>query len=185
MKITTQWALGILMAVSLVGLVFAQDYPKFKPSPRPKATTTPSASTPTPDAATPAPAATPDKPKGPLKMITTDGKNKDSPIKVLEMNYYDSGYGKYNSEVRVSCKIQNAGSNPLKKVTLKLQIVNGDKQVVQEWKKPIGEMKPNAVETYNPGVWYNTLGVLLQGRVTVEHEEVDKDAGKDKAKGGK
>lgn len=181
MKTSARWALFILMAASLVGTVFAQNYPKFKPSPRPKATSTPAAETPTP-AATPEASATPARPTGPLKMIVSDGKNKDSPIKVLDMQYYDSGYGKYNSEVRVSCKIQNAGSKPLKKVTLKLQIVNGDKQVVQEWKKAIGDMKPNQVESYNPGVWYNTLGVILQGRVQVEHEEVPKDAPSDKSK---
>lgn len=175
MSTSAKWALGLLMVVSLSGLVFAQNYPKFKPSPRPKATSTP-AETPTP-AATPDAAPTPAKQTGPLKMITTDGKNKDSPIKVLDLQYYDSGYGKYNSEVRVSCKIQNAGPKPLKKVTLKLQIINGDKQVVQEWKKAIGDMKPNQVESYNPGVWYNTLGVILQGRVQVEHEEVPKDDG--------
>ncbi len=178
MKTSAQWALGLLLAVVMASTGFAQNYPKFKPSPRPPKTTATPAETPTPTE-TPEAAPTPARPTGPLKMITTDGKNKDSPIKVLDLQYYDSGYGKYNSEVRVSCKIQNASSKPLKKVTLKLQIINGDKQVVQEWKKPLGEMKPNQVESYNPGVWYNTLGVLLQGRVQVEHEEQPKDSPKD------
>ena len=184
MKNSLHWAVGVLLAVSLAGLVAAQDYPQ-APKPTPKATKTPAASTPTPDA-TPDATATPGttQPQGPLKMIKTDGKNKESPIKVTALNYYDSGYGKYNAEVRVSCSIQNAGKDELKKVTLKLQIINGDKLVIQEWKQPIGVMKPNQVYNYNPGVWYNSQGIMLQGKVEVEHEEVPKKDDKAKAKGG-
>lgn len=171
-------ALSGLLTLNLLACAQAQDYPRYKPKPKPSPT---AKATPSPEASPAAtPAATPKAPTGPLKMIKTDGKNKDSPIKVTDLQYYDSGFGsKYNSEVRVSCAIQNTDKKAeLKKVTLYLQIIDGAKQVIHEWKQPVGNMKPGQVYKYNPGVWYNSLGTNLNAQVMVEHEEVPKeDAG--------
>lgn len=153
----------------------AQNYPTHKYTPKPKATPT-AKETPQAPEASPTPTK-PDKPTGPLKMIKTDGKNnKDSPIKVLELNYYDAGFGaKFNTEVRTSCKIENSSkTDELKRVTLILQVVNGDEQSMQEWKQAVGNLKPGAPYTFSAPVWYNSMGIPLHAKVIVEHEEVPK-----------
>jgi len=118
-------------------------------------------------------------------MITTDGTNKLSPIRVTELNYYDEGYGsRFNSEVRISGAVQNTSKTAeLKKVTVKLQVVDLDNQVIQEWKQAPGVLKPGQTYRMNPNVWRNSIGTLLKGRIVVDHEEVvEKDAKKDGTK---
>lgn len=204
-------------ALFLSGAVssFAQgNYPQARPRPRSTAAGTPSA-TPNPGGspATGTPSATPQAggtttaspgatmQTGPLKMITTDGTNNKSPIRV-KTNYYDEGYGsKYNSEIRVSGEVQNTGKTELKKVTVRLQIVAsagtntaGDggstpspspaartaaSDIVQEWKENPGTLKPGQTYRMTPTVWRNSLGTMLKARMIVEHEEaVEKDAPK-------
>lgn len=187
MKRFTPMVLIASVALAFGPSVYAQNYPKSQPKPSKSASGNPEDSSAKPSktpkksaspaaSATPEASATPDKPTGPLKMIKTDGRNKESPIKVTELNYYDAGFGaKFNSEIRVSCKIQNTSTtDELKKVTLSLQVVNGSGDVLQQWKQTIGTLKPGQQSNFNPGVWYNTLGIPLQGKVVVEHEEVPK-----------
>ena len=154
----------------------AQDYPTHKYTNKPKTTATPGSSD-KPSATT-----MPDKPTGPLKMIKTEGErpgntsNKDSPIKILELNYYDAGFGaKFNTEVRTSVKIENASrTDDVKKVTMTLEIVNGDGQSLTEWKKSIGTLKSGQPYTFEAPVWYNSLGIPLHSKVVIEHEEIPK-----------
>lgn len=165
--------------------------PKPKPKPSKSASPSPSASptaapttAPTPDAS-----ASPKMPTGPLKMITSDGTEKKSPIKVTELNFYDSGYGsKYNAEMRLSGAVQNTSkSDTLKKVTVKFQVVDSTGKTVQEWKEipPGGELKPGQTYRINPGLARNTLGTLLKGKIVVDHEEVvPKDGGTTPPKDG-
>ena len=158
----------------------AQGYPTHKYTPKPKSTAsaTPKASA----TLTPTPSSTPSESTGPLKMIKTEAdqagpmRNKDSPVKLLEVNYYDAGFGaKFNSEIRTSCKIENSSkTDDIKKVTLWLQVVNGDGQSMQEWKRSVGTLKPGAPYIFEAPVWYNNLGIPLHAKVVVEHEEIPK-----------
>jgi hypothetical protein len=208
---------GILFLGGAVSSYAQGNYPRARPRATSTAAGTPSA-TPNPGGspATGTPSATPGTSggatasptarmqTGPLKMITTDGTNKNSPIRVTELNYYDEGYGsKYNSEVRVSGAVQNTGKTELKKVVVRLQIVpaagdnpgaqagstpspsprprqaNAGGDVLQEWKENPGTLKPGQTYRVSPAVWRNSLGTVLKARMIVEHEEaVEKDAPK-------
>lgn len=205
-------AAGILFVGAAVNAFAQPSYPQAPQRPRtsPTSAGTPSV-TPSPGGASPAapgtssPAA--EMPRGPLKMISTDGSNKQSPIRVTELNYYDEGYGaKYNSEVRVSGAVTNTGKKDLKKVTVRLQIVDTNTggtstrpsgitpspavaarpagsgpDVIQEWKEipPGGILKAGQTYRITPAVWRNSLGTVLRARMLVEHEEVlEKDTPK-------
>lgn len=184
MQKLTHRALAGALFLGIGMVAYAQPgYPTAPKKPKPSASASqspsasPSASATEQPEQTPPPAA----PTGPLKMIQSDGSNKSSPIRVTEMNFYDSGYGtKYNSEMRVSGAVQNSSKTAtLKKVVVRLQIVDSGNppQVVQEWKENPGELKPGQIYRINPGVARNTLGTLLKGRMLVDHEEVvEKDA---------
>lgn len=91
MRRFTRYIAIAAVAASLGPLVYAQNYPHAKPKPKVEKTESASPSkspSPSPSAsASAAPGKTDEKPTGPLKMITTDGKNKDSPIKVVELSY--------------------------------------------------------------------------------------------------
>lgn len=166
---------GSLLVVGALQ-AYGQNYPTAKPKPKPKPSASTSASpSPAPTAGDP----TPKPPLGPLKMISTDGTNKNSPIRVVDLQYYDEGYGsKYNSEVRVSGTIQNTEKTAeLKKVLVRLQIVDGKGDIIQEWKENPGTLKPGQQYRVNPVVWRNSLGTMLKARFMVEHEEVPKKDG--------
>lgn len=205
-KYSIRLVAGILFVGAAVNAFAQPGYPTAPKRPR----TSPSAGTPSvtpsPGSASPAPtgSASPsgaaDYQRGPLKMITTDGTNKESPIRVTDLNYYDSGYGsKYNSEVRVSGAVTNTGKKDLKKVTVRLQIVDTNAggaaqqnpgftpspkpvarpkgsgpDVIQEWKEipPGGELKAGQTYRITPAVWRNSLGTVLRARMIVEHQEV-------------
>lgn len=179
----TQVLVGTIFLAAALQAYAQPNYPTRKPTPKASPTQTTS---PSPNAQPQAePAPTPSKPKGPLKMITTDGTNKQSPIRVTALDFYDEGYGtRYNAEVRVSGSVQNNSKTAeLKKVVVKLQIVDQDNQVIQEWKEIPGTLKPMQSVRIQPPVWRNSLGTLLKARFQVEHEEVDeKDAKKDGSK---
>lgn len=123
-------------------------------------------------------------------MITTDGTNRESPIRVQGLNFYDEGFGsKYNSEIRLSGGVLNSHKTAtLKKVTVSLQLVDTQAKptVVQEWKEvpPGGELKPGQVFEVKPAVARNTLGTMLKARMIVTHEEVAEKDGKDAKKSG-
>jgi len=110
-------------------------------------------------------------------MISTDGRNKDSPIKV-KTNFYDQGYGsQYNSEIRFSGAVENTSKKEtLKKVTVKMQLVDTQSPptVVKEWKSTPGDLKPNQIYQIPERVDRNTLGTKLDARLLVELEEVPK-----------
>lgn len=114
--------------------------------------------------------------------VKTDGKNKDSPIKVLKLDFLDSGYGQPgpNSEIRISTTVQNSSSqDDLKNVIIHLQLKNLAGDVVQEWTKNLPVMKKNTTVEFDPGtVYYNYTFNNLQGAVMVEHDKVEKDAPK-------
>jgi len=190
MKTRRSQVASLIFLVAALNAVAQPTYPK-APKPKPKPTASASASpSASPSAAPdPSPSASPSPkmPTGPLKMITTDGTNKKSPIKILDLECYDSGYGtKYNSEMRLSGSVQNTSkSDTLKKVTVKYQLVDIKGEVIQEWKEAPGDLKPNQIYKINPGVARNSLGTLLKGKIVVEHEEVvPKDGAKTGAKDG-
>jgi hypothetical protein len=116
--------------------------------------------------------------------IKTDGKNKDSPIKVVKMDFQDSGYGlpSPNAEIRISTTIQNTSpTDDLKNVIIHLQLKNLEGDVVQEWTKNLPLMKKGTTVEFQPdAVYYNYTFNNLQGGVMVEHDKVEKpveDAG--------
>lgn len=111
------------------------------------------------------------------KKIQTDGKSKDSPIKVVDFEFMDSGYGNPGpqSEIRISTKVQNGSTtDDLKNVVIHLQLKNLDGEVVQEWTKNVPLMKKGAVVEFQPdAVYYNYTFNNLSGSVMVEHDEIE------------
>lgn len=120
-----------------------------------------------------------------VERVKTDGKTKDSPIKVVKLDFLDSGYGMPgpNAEVRLSTVVQNGSKDDdLKNVVIHLQLKQLDGSVVQEWTKSIPVMKKGATVEFDPGaVYYNFSFNNLSAGVMVEHDKVEKPAD-DKAK---
>lgn len=117
--------------------------------------------------------------------IKTDGKSKESPIKVNELNFQDSGYGQPGpqAEIRISTVIRNSSKeDDLKNVLIKLNLKNMAGEAVQTWEKRIPVMKKGAVVEFDPGaVYYNYSFNNLSAGVEIEHDKVEeKDAEKDK-----
>lgn len=110
--------------------------------------------------------------------VKTDGKSKDSPIKVVQLNFQDSGYGQPgpNAEIRISTTIQNSSTtDDLKNVVIHLQLKNLAGEVVQEWTKNVPVMKKNTTVEFQPdAVFYNYTFNNVQGAVMVEHDKVEK-----------
>ena len=118
--------------------------------------------------------------------IRTDGTNKESPIKVDDVSFQDSGYGLPgpNAEIRTSTTIRNSSKeDDLKNVTIKLQLMLPGGDIVKEWEKTIPLMKKGAVVEFDPGGgYYNYSFNNLQAGVEVEHDkpEEKKDEKEDK-----
>ena len=125
-----------------------------------------------------------------VERIKTDGKSKDSPIKVLKLDFQDSGYGlpSPNAEIRISTTVQNSSTkDDLKNVVIHLQLKNLEGDVVQEWTKNIPVMKKGTTVEFQPdGIYYNYSFNNLQGAVMVEHDKPEPPAedadGDDKTK---
>lgn len=115
-----------------------------------------------------------------VERIKTDGKNKESPIKIVSLDFQDSGYGMPgpNAEIRISTKVQNSSTtDDLKNVKIFLQLKNLEGDVVQEWTKSVPLMKKGTTIEFQPdGVFYNYSMNNLQGAVMVEHDKVEKPA---------
>lgn len=113
-----------------------------------------------------------------VEKVKTDGKSKDSPIKVVKLDFTDSGYGMPgpNAEIRISTTVQNSSpTDDLKNVVIHLQLKNLAGDVVQEWTKNLPLMKKNTTVEFDPGtVFYNYSLNNLQGAVLVEHDKVEK-----------
>jgi hypothetical protein len=110
--------------------------------------------------------------------VKTDGKNKESPIKIVKMDFQDSGYGlpSPNAEIRISATVQNSSTtDDLKNVVIHLQLKNLGGDVVQEWTKNLPLMKKGTTVEFQPdGIYYNYSFNNLQGAVMVEHDKVEK-----------
>lgn len=110
-----------------------------------------------------------------VERIKTDGKSKDSPIKIIKMDFQDSGYGlpSPNAEIRISTTVQNSSTkDDLKNVVIHLQLKNLEGDVVQEWTKNLPLMKKGTTVEFQPdGIYYNYSFNNLQGGVMVEHDK--------------
>lgn len=109
--------------------------------------------------------------------VTTDGTNKDSPVKVTKLNFTDSGYGQpgANAEIRTSATIQNGGKADLTGVVVHLQLKNMAGDVVKEWVKNVGSLKAGATVDFDPNeVYYNQSFNNVKANVLVEHDPVKK-----------
>ncbi len=109
------------------------------------------------------------------QMVTTDGTNKKSPIKIVKLDFSDSTTpgATFVGEVRTSVTIQNSSKDKtLNKVTLKLSLNNLAGQSVQEWTKNVGVLKPGQSYSFTPDppIWYNYQKIQVQPKVSVEHE---------------
>ncbi len=111
---------------------------------------------------------------GAAVMIETDGTNRKSPIQILKTDFMDTttAGAQFVGEVRTSTSIRNGSDRPLEKVTLYLRLMNLANEVVQEWKYPIGTMKPGAQVDFTPEppVWYNYNKIQVTPKVIVEHQ---------------
>lgn len=113
--------------------------------------------------------------QAPGQMVTTDGTNKKSPIKIVELPFSDSTTpgANYVGEVRTSVTIQNSSKDKtLNKVSLKLRLVNLAGENVMEWPKQVGTLKPGQKFTFTPDppIWYNYQKIQVQPKVEVTHE---------------
>ncbi len=112
--------------------------------------------------------------QSPGGMIQTDGTNRKSPIQVLNTDFMDTttAGAQFVGEVRTSTSIVNNSDRPLEGVTLYLRLMNLADEVVQEWKQPIGTMKPHARVDFTPEppVWYNYNKIQVVPKVVVEHK---------------
>ena len=110
-----------------------------------------------------------------VERIKTDGTNKNSPIKVDNLQFQDSGYGLPgpNAEIRTSVTVRNTSKeDDLKNVVIKLQLSLPGGDVVQEWSKNLPTMKKGEVVEFDPGaVYYNYSFNNLQAGVEVEHDK--------------
>jgi len=110
-----------------------------------------------------------------VERIKTDGTNKNSPIKVDNLQFQDSGYGLPgpNAEIRTSVTVRNTSKeDDLKNVVIKLQLNLPGGDVVQEWTKNLPTMKKGEVVEFDPGaVYYNYSFNNLQAGVEVEHDK--------------
>ncbi len=111
------------------------------------------------------------------KRVQTDGQSKDSPIKIVDFEFMDSGYGNPSpqAEIRISTKVQNSSpTDDLKNVVIHLQLKNLDGDVVQEWTRRLPLMKKGSVIEFEPdAVYYNYSFNNLSGSVMVEHDEIE------------
>jgi hypothetical protein len=110
-----------------------------------------------------------------VERIKTDGTNKNSPIKVDNLDFQDSGYGLPgpNAEIRTSVTVRNTSKeDDLKNVVIKLQLSLPDGDVVQEWTKNMPVMKKGEVVQFEPGaIYYNYSFNNLRAGVEVEHDK--------------
>jgi len=110
-----------------------------------------------------------------VERIKTDGTNKNSPIKVDNLQFQDSGYGLPgpNAEIRTSVTVRNTSKeDDLKNVVIKLQLSLPGGDIVQEWSKNMPTMKKGEVVEFDPGaVYYNYSFNNLQAGVEVEHDK--------------
>lgn len=110
-----------------------------------------------------------------VERIKTDGTNKNSPIKVDNLQFQDSGYGLPgpNAEIRTSVTVRNTSKeDDLKNVVIKLQLSLPGGDIVQEWSKNLPTMKKGEVVEFDPGaVYYNYSFNNLQAGVEVEHDK--------------
>ena len=110
-----------------------------------------------------------------VERIKTDGTNKNSPIKVDNLQFQDSGYGLPgpNAEIRTSVTVRNTSKeDDLKNVVIKLQLSLPGGDVVQEWSKNLPTMKKGEVVEFDPGaVYYNYSFNNLQAGIEVEHDK--------------
>ena len=110
-----------------------------------------------------------------VERIKTDGTNKNSPIKVDNLQFQDSGYGLPgpNAEIRTSVTVRNTSKeDDLKNVVIKRQLSLPGGDIVQEWSKNLPTMKKGEVVEFDPGaVYYNYSFNNLQAGVEVEHDK--------------
>ena len=110
-----------------------------------------------------------------VERIKTDGTNKNSPIKVDNLEFQDSGYGLPgpNAEIRTSVTVRNTSKeDDLKNVVIKLQLKVPGGDGVQEWTKNMPTMKKGEVVQFEPGaIYYNYSFNNLQAGVEVEHDK--------------
>ncbi|MBI3926439.1 MAG: hypothetical protein HY319_12935 [Armatimonadetes bacterium] len=115
--------------------------------------------------------------------IKTDGKNpKVSPIKVTKLDFSDGGGSSVVQPdlypIMVSATIQNTSKeDELKNVVFHLQLKNGADDVLQDFTKTVGALKPGASFSYDADPYYNYNRIPLHADVLVEHDPIEKKPG--------
>lgn len=110
--------------------------------------------------------------------VKTDGTNKDSPIKVSIDEFVDAGYGLPGPQatIRMKATVKNTSrEHDLRNVTVELQLVNLEGDVVKKWTKNISLLKKNGSQTVDSdGIYYNNTFNNLKGKVQVSHDKPKK-----------
>ena len=115
------------------------------------------------------------------QQVTTDGTNRQSPVKIVSVqlvdttpdSYYLSGDGSGvdPDEVRVTAVIKNTSSRNLHNITIHVTIYDLTGKALKTFDKKLGTLTPD--ETYEfaaPG-YSNTSLALVQAKVTVTHDK--------------
>lgn len=107
--------------------------------------------------------------------VTTDGNNKNSPIKVNIDEFVDSGYGLPGPQatIQMSTTITNSSKkDDLRNVVIELQLKNLNGDVVKKWTKNVSVMKKGAsMKVDSDGIFYNTMFNNVKGAVQVTHDK--------------
>lgn len=116
--------------------------------------------------------------------VKTDGKNKNSPIKVVSLDFSDGGGSSVVNPdlypIRTSVEIKNTGKDDLKGVDIKLQLKNGAEETVNEYTQKVGILKAGATYKFEPGQYYNYNRIPLHAAVEIEHDPIEEEKKDDK-----
>ncbi len=112
--------------------------------------------------------------------VTTDGTNRQSPVKVVSVTLTDStpdsfylsgNTGGSQSEVRVSTAIKNTSGQNLSNITIKVTIYDLTDKKLAEYTKNLAMLTADEVYEYHSPTFENTSLALVQARVTVTHDK--------------
>ena len=114
--------------------------------------------------------------------VQTDGTNKESPVRIVHLMLFDStpyyvyagGEASSLGEVRASTKITNTAEAPLKHVSVRLQVLDGDGYLLQEFTRDLDSLEAHKTFELTSPLFRNYSLAQLRVRVLIEHDTLPK-----------
>jgi hypothetical protein len=113
--------------------------------------------------------------------VSTDGTNRQSPVKVVSVTLVDttpdsyylsgSGSGVDPDEVRVTAVIKNTSSKSLSNVAIHVQIYDLTGKLLKEYVKNLDILTPDETYEYAAPGYENVSLALVQAKVVVTHDK--------------